>query len=133
MRIRSGRRRRASTSLDAREASVRHSICLPWRRKFADCVPEPFRIGLEYVELRSHIHSGWWPGGLARAFQSNAIRADLTGGSARPKPQVTRVIGVFDPHTLRAPLPGGMSVTPSCRDAERTTGHSTLRFGRWMV
>jgi transposase InsO family protein len=65
--------------------------------KFPECVPEPFRIGLEYVELRSH-PLRLVARGPRLGLSSNAIRADLTGGSARPKPQVTRVIGVFDPH-----------------------------------
>jgi hypothetical protein len=71
--------------------------------KFPDCVPEPFRIGLEYVELRSH-PLRLVARGPRSGLSSNAIRADLTGGSARPKPQVTRVIGVFDPHSLEKVL-----------------------------
>jgi hypothetical protein len=69
--------------------------------KFPDCVPEPFRIGLEYVELRSH-PLRLVARGPRSGLSSNAIRADLTGGSARPKPQVTRVIGVLDPHRILA-------------------------------
>jgi hypothetical protein len=49
LRIRSGRRRRASAPLDATEESVRHSIRLPCWRKCLDrvrAVPPP---GLEYV------------------------------------------------------------------------------------
>jgi len=51
LQIRSGRRRRASDSKDAREASVRHSIRLPWLPNCPSA--EPLRAGLESLGLRS--------------------------------------------------------------------------------
>ena len=51
LRIRSGRRRRASNSKEAREASVRHSIRLPWLPNCPSA--EPFRAGLESLGLTS--------------------------------------------------------------------------------
>src|SRR6266545_4261493 len=90
-----GRRRRASASLDAREASVRHSIGGETPRPRA----EPFRTGHEYVGLRSH-PLRLAAGGLTRAFkQGDSHRSDLR--PARPTPQVTRVMGVFDRHRHR--------------------------------
>lgn len=42
------------------------------------------------------IHSGW--GGGSLGLSRKAIRTDLTGGQFGRSPQVTRVMGVFDPH-----------------------------------
>ena len=58
--IRSGRRRRASDSKEAREASARHSIRLPWLPNCPSA--EPLRTGLESLGLRSQ------PNRLAAGF-----------------------------------------------------------------
>jgi len=90
LRIRSGRRRRASDSKEAREASVRHSIGLPWlpncrvrSRSVQDLSPSD--SDLSQLGWRRGSHSGFREGDSRRSDR----RPD------RAKPQVTRVTGVF--------------------------------------
>jgi hypothetical protein len=74
---------------------VRHSIHLPW---LANCPSaEPFRAGLESLGLRSQ------PTRLAAGFSLGFREGDSRRSDRRPDratPQVTRVIGAFDPYRL---------------------------------
>jgi hypothetical protein len=76
LRMRSGRRRRASDSKEAREASVRHSIRLPWLPNCPSA--EPLRAGLEVPWTQISANSVG--GGVLNRASGKAIRADLTGG-----------------------------------------------------
>jgi hypothetical protein len=124
LRIRCGRRRRASDSKEAREASVRHSIRLPWRAELPECGAvqdlSPSDADLSQIGWRRGSHSGFREG--------DSRRSDRRPDQA--KPQVTRVIGVFDPYSLVDCPSGPHGYAASCEGGPREPPERLLRLWR---